>query len=347
MRLEARLLVIALTLSTIGLTLVFGDGFEPPRPQRRIAPEHGEHADSDADVPERGFRVAPSARPTTDARSVAPVLPENAPEQTKRPDRPGDHPSPEPRSPRARTYDAVLIAAYLSPGSVEPAALRRFWREAADRNAPDEAIDALLALARDNLDRPGIAHAALDQREDLIALRERIAAEEEDIVGSVTGTESTPLELESTSASSSAPTDPPGLDDESLAQLDHVIRHDPEVAPVRHAVDILALERDVRVSEVLLEATHHPDAGPRHAALLALWRTAADGQAASDDVRDSLIRARYDLDPGVARVAERALEDLDRLESSRSVRLARLDTATAIPEACPIELCEDTGEGAR
>lgn len=242
-------------------------------------------------------------------------------------DRAPAHSTPHRVAPRARAraHDAVLIAARLNPGAIEAGDLRRFWMEAVDRGAPDEAIDVLLGVARANTARGTIAHAALDYRDDLLELRRARQMSE---------------------APRIAPSpEPPRslLDAEWRDELADVIRFGSEPREVSRAIALMTLDRSASASRALLDGVDHPGADQRLSALTALWRAAADGTADREQVRDAWDRARFDPDPVIAARAASVVGDLDRLAKADAGAHGLPDGA-ATATALPMQVGADPGD---
>jgi hypothetical protein len=325
MRLEARLALVVPTLLLLAVVLWPGDRARPG-----AAPEIGAIPERPAGSIERATPPRPTPGPASHGQEPGPRDPIP---------RPGVRTPPS----RSRSYDAVLIAAHLAPATVEPAELRRFWSEAADRGAPPEALDALLSIARANEERPDVAHAALDQREDLVALRARTArASASRSAGSGASASLEPEEM------AVAPGAPPAhepvdagstLDDDAHDALAHVLRYGSDDTEASRAIERVALVRSERATGALLLAVEHPGRDQRLAAVTALWRAAADDPARSSRVRDALDRARFDGDRRVATLAERAVRDLEAADAAAATDLAPAEVVASDVGGCPIELC--------
>jgi hypothetical protein len=331
MRIQARLVWVTLT-SIVVLGAFVLDPFDDAPPSGASAPP----AAAEPAVSRPAGRPWPRPTGATAPRATEP--------DPRGGDRPARRSGLRRAAPRRRSYDAILVAAHLSPGSIEPAALRRFWQEAADRGAPDEAIDALLAVARARVEDPALAHAALDYREDLLRLREaahgRRADSVEDDSGDGPADAPELARAGGLAGGEPAPEEAPGrapLPDEELDELAHVLRYSSDGSEIGRVVETLALERDARVAAILADAIDLPSAGHRLAVVDALWRTAADGRT-SEEVRDALRSARSDAAPRVAARADRAIRDLERLDRASVWPPA----AAGDDGGCPAEVCAGT-----
>jgi len=333
MRIEARIALVVVPLLILVVTLW------PAADADRVAPERP--------PPSERIRV-PDAGPDRAGRT--------APRSPAAPPRPSpDDASPvQERSglrraaPRPRGFEAILLAAHRSPHAITPADLRRLWREAADRGAPEKAIEALVRIAAACVDRPALAHAALDAREDLVALRARATqAREEAVHGAAvpdapapeTHADGVGLAERTPSAAQGAD----GIEPEHLAELAHVLRYGSDRREASAAIARLAILREPPVARSLLAAVDHPGADQRLASLTALWRMAADGDAPLERTRAALRRARHDTDPRIVRLAGQATRDLDARAEPAAGLLARAASGAAPPApACPAEACGET-----
>lgn len=337
MRLEARLALVVPTLLIVAVLLWPGDRARPVAP-----PVIGATPARPAGAAERATPPRPTslpAGPPAETTTPGPVPDREGSGPRGRTTRPGVRTPPT----RSRTYDAVLIAAQLAPATVGLAELRRFWAEAADRGAPREAIDALLWIARANEERPDVAHAALDQREDLVALRARTA--EATASRSAGSGSKEPLEPEEMAVAPRTrpalePLDAgPALDDDAHDALAHVLRYGSDGPEASRAIERVALVRSERAIGTLLLAAGHPGRDQRLAAVTALWRAAADDPAHASRVRDALDRARFDGDRRIAALAGRAVRDLEATGAAATTDLARAEVDSSEVGGCPIELC--------
>jgi hypothetical protein len=337
MRLEARLAIVVPTLLILAVALWPGDRARPVAP-----PVVGATRARTAEPIERATPPRPMPRRPAPATETGP--PDGASEgQEAEPRDRGPRPGIRTPPTRSRSYDAVLIAAHLAPASIGLDELRRFWAEAADRGAPREAIAALLRIARANEERPDIAHAALDQREDLVALRARTAEATASRSAGAGPTER--LEPEEMALAAQRPRTADrvdaesALDDDAHDALAHVLRYGSDRAEASRAIERVGLVRSERATRTLLLAAEHPGPDQRLAAVTALWRAAADDPAQASRVRDALDRARFDGDRRIAARAERALRDLEVAGAPAIPDPARAGDNAADAGGCPIELC--------
>jgi len=327
MRFRLRLILVSCTFFVLASGLFFSDG--------PTLPPSYHHAQAAA-----GATDADDGTETGTASGIGEVTepPSTPPRPEPGDDRAPARPAPPRVAPRARSHDAVLIAARLTPGAIEASDLRRFWMEAVDRGAPGDAVEALRVVARANRDRPTIAHAALDYRDDLLALRRaaqtsvtrRASADEADALP--------PHEAiaheQAMAIDHSTESPRPLIDAEWRDELADVIRYGSEPGDVSEAIAVMALDRSEATSRALLDGVDHPGPDQRLSALTALWRAAADRTADREQVRDAWDRARFDPDPEIAARAASVLADLDRLATASADAEGATDadrTATARP----------------
>jgi hypothetical protein len=181
-------------------------------------------------------------------------------------------------------------------------AVNQLWYYAADHGVPQEAQEALYGLLLDP--DPDIAEKALAALEDLWRLQEK--------------SETTPVLLESDD-----PDDPEGLNlvtegvevNEEWTALVLQATHEVDEERRADAVDAVALGRHADAVTALTDvATFDPSPEIRYQALEALWYAAADGLDADGAIGAILEEAMADPNPDIAKLAKRALEDLQPLE---------------------------------
>ena len=190
--------------------------------------------------------------------------------------------------------------------------LRHFWTRSADAGAPLEAINDLEAFARAHQDDERLAGAALDMREDLIAVRARKNGwldprEEPDAGWNPETGEGAPPERDE----DWVPADWIAMERYEL--MTETVRYGADTNEILSAVHELSRFREDMVSQTLLEAVDHPSADIRKTATEALWRSAAEGIEV-EATQERLYYLARDSNERVARLAEVALADLDRLE---------------------------------
>jgi hypothetical protein len=198
------------------------------------------------------------------------------------------------------------------PLDTELSELRHFWTRSADAGAPLKAINDLEAFARAHQDDERLAGAALDMRKDLIAVRARKndwldPREESDAGWNPETGEGTPPERDE----DWVPADWIAMDRYEL--ITETVRYGADTNEILSAVRELSHFREDMVSQTLLEAVDHPSADVRKTATQALWRSAAEGIEV-EATQERLYYLARDGDPRVARLAEAALADLERLE---------------------------------
>jgi len=200
-------------------------------------------------------------------------------------------------APKSNVAPPVPTPVAFHPAPSEPLELhltqdevRELWAGAADEGDLDEVVE-ILETFLDHASRDTSA-ARLARRgvEDLLALRDRRA-------------------------------DPDGFVEEDdpiqaarrLEELSAELRYGDRSSAIHSALSELGGSRDLAAVEAILDAGSLPELTQRRHSLHLLWRIAADTGDPDGSIRDQLERARYAADASEARLAERALADLDQL----------------------------------
>jgi hypothetical protein len=87
---------------------------------------------------------------------------------------------------------------------------------------------------------------------------------------------------------------------------------EPNPTQRQRAVQTVALQRNDDATDVLLAAATDPAPGVRRQSLQALWISAKDLPSRVNEIEAALREASNDGDPGIAKLAKFALEDIQR-----------------------------------
>ena len=106
---------------------------------------------------------------------------------------------------------------------------------------------------------------------------------------------------------------------ERFAELAETALWDPDEQRRGEAIHAVGLHRDNDAVAVLTEvAVSDMEASNRYEAVQSIWRAMADGLDDEEAAWEALTLAANDVDPDVAELAQRALEDLTELERRRA-----------------------------
>ncbi len=108
-------------------------------------------------------------------------------------------------------------------------------------------------------------------------------------------------------------------DEEVWTSLTETALSDPDPARRSEAIHTVSVQRDQDSMAVLTEvAASDMEASNRYEAVQSIWRAMANGLDDEGAARDALTLALDDVDPDVAELARRALDDLTELERRRA-----------------------------